>query len=94
MAMSYESSFASLHTTLDSFSEKRISAAELCRAWRDQQELLAALPPRYREVMEDLLGRVEAGSLFTEESCSFSQEDLSTSLSSWLDMARQQLERP
>jgi hypothetical protein len=91
--MSYESSFASLHTALASFSAQTIGAAELCRVWRSEQELLAALPMRYREAMEDLLGRVETGSLFSEESCSFSQEDLSTSLSSWLDLARQQLAR-
>jgi hypothetical protein len=39
--------------------------------------------------MEDLLGRMEAGSLFTEESCSFSQEDLQANLAVWLDKAEQ-----
>lgn len=50
-----------------------------------------ALPPRYRQVAEDLLGRLEAGSLFMEESCSFSQKDLTDSLATWLDKAQQTL---
>ncbi|MDB5727739.1 MAG: hypothetical protein JWR25_783 [Noviherbaspirillum sp.] len=54
-----------------------------------QTALLAQLPARYAHVMEDLLGRMEAGSLFTEESCSFSQEDLQANLAVWLDKAEQ-----
>ena len=49
------------------------------------------MPGPYSTVMEDLLGRLEAGSLFTEESCSFSQIDLLTTLDMWLDNARQTL---
>lgn len=52
---------------------------------------MQALPPRYQQVAEDLLGRLEAGSLFTEESCSFSQKDLTDSLATWLDKAGQTL---
>lgn len=62
-----------------------------CTAWRAQKPLLEALPPRYAAVMEDLLGRLEAGSLFTEESCSFSQADLLSSLDTWLAKAQQTL---
>lgn len=70
---------------------KRTSIAAFCQCWRAQHALLAALPPLYGQVMEDLLGRMEAGSLFTEESCSFSQEDLQTNLSAWLDRVQQGL---
>ncbi|HYD80811.1 MAG TPA: hypothetical protein VEC06_13465 [Paucimonas sp.] len=65
-----------------------------CRAWRAQTELLDALPMRYRAVMEDLLGRLEAGSLFTEESCSFSRADLLAGLDTWIAKAEQALDTP
>lgn len=83
---------AALQTLRDSLRDlqaKRIDTLSFCRIWRAQNALLAQLPPRYTEVMEDLLGRMEAGSLFTEESCSFSQEDLQANLAVWLDKAEQ-----
>ena len=55
--------------------------------------LLAALPPRYNEVLLGLLDRLESSALFAEESCSFSQVDLFDSLQMWLDKARAQLAR-
>ena len=55
---------------------------------RTHTALLAALPPRYTEVLHGLLDRLEAGALFTEESCSFSHQDLVDSLQLWLDKAR------
>jgi hypothetical protein len=89
--MSHDQALQSLRSALDELQHKRIAIAAFCAAWRSQGTLLAALPPRYTEVMEDLLGRMEAGSLFTEESCSFSQEDLQANLSVWLDKASQTL---
>jgi len=58
---------------------------------RAQDSLFSRLPPRYAEVAEDLLGRLEAGSLFTEESCSFSQEDLLNNLALLLHKAERTL---
>ncbi|HYD94833.1 MAG TPA: hypothetical protein VEC01_05870 [Noviherbaspirillum sp.] len=81
-----------LRASLEELKHRRTDTASFCRTWRAQSALLDALPGRYRQVMEDLLGRMEAGSLFTEESCSFSQEDLRASLSVWLDKAQQALE--
>jgi hypothetical protein len=72
--------------------QQQISIADFCQAWRAQRSLLSGLPSRYEQVMEDLLGRLEAGSLFTEESCSFSQADLQSSLEVWLEKARQQVQ--
>lgn len=89
--MSHEATLRTLRSTLDALQERRIQADELCRTWRSQPELLAALPARYEQVLEDLLARLEASSLFGEESCSFSQEDLRASLSVWLDKAGQAL---
>lgn len=89
--MSHHPALRSLRTALDDLQQKRISIQAFCQAWRTQTALLSALPPRYAQVMEDLLGRMEAGSLFTEESCSFSQEDLQANLAVWLDKASQTL---
>lgn len=92
--MSYDSSLQSLQLLADTLHElqyKRLAIPAFCQAWRAQTGLLAQLPPRYGAVMEDLLERMEAGSLFTEESCSFSQKDLQDNLAVWLDKARQTL---
>ena len=87
--MSHDLALQSLRQALDDLRQKRIALNAFCQTWRAQTALLAALPPRYAQVMEDLLGRMEAGSLFTEESCSFSQEDLQANLAVWLDKATQ-----
>lgn len=80
-----------MRSALQQLQEGQINIAALCSAWRAQTDIIAALPPRYGQVAEDLLGRLEAGSLFTEESCSFSQQDLIDSLHTWLDKAGQTL---
>lgn len=58
---------------------------------RTQEALLAALPPRYGEVLLQLLDRLESSALFSEESCSFSQTDLLANLQVWLEKAGGQL---
>ncbi len=68
------------------------STAHLARAWRLAAAQLP-LPPRYGEVLHGLLDRMESGALFTEESCSFSQKDQLQALQTWLDKARDQLQR-
>ncbi len=90
--MPHQPALLALRNALGDLQHKRIPIDSFCRTWRAQTALLAGLPPRYTQVMEDLLGRMEAGSLFTEESCSFSQEDLQANLSVWLDKASQTLE--
>lgn len=60
----------------------------LAAALRGETALLAALPPRYAAVLEDLLGRLESAGLFSEESCSFSRRDLLDALGDWLDKAQ------
>ena len=60
---------------------------------RQLDALLAALPPRYGEVLLGLLDRLESSALFTDESCSFSQRDLFDSAQLWLDKASTQLAR-
>lgn len=64
---------------------------EFSRHARGQQGLLDALPPRYAEVLLQLLDRLESSALFSEESCSFSQSALLDQLQQWLDKASQYL---
>ncbi|RJG06884.1 hypothetical protein D3870_13535 [Noviherbaspirillum cavernae] len=90
--MPHDPALQVLADALAGLQHKQITIADFCRTWRAQKELLAQLPPRYGTVMEDLLERLESGSLFTEESCSFSQEDLQASLAVWLDKATQLLQ--
>ena len=85
-------SIAALHAGIQALRGKESSVAQFCVLWRSQDGLLAALPPRYREVMEDLLGRLESGSAFSEESCSYSQEDLLAALDDWLGKAAARIE--
>jgi hypothetical protein len=59
---------------------------------RAQEELLAQLPPKFREVLDDLLDRLESSALFSEESCSFSQSGLLDNLQLWIDKARSRLQ--
>jgi hypothetical protein len=73
---------------LDALRAGRIGAHAFCESVRAQHALFATLPPRYREVMENILERLEASALFTEESCSFSQSDLLEGVQAWLDKAR------
>jgi len=72
----------------------RLGASSFSMQARGQRELLSALPPKYSDVLLQLLDRLESSALFTDESCSFSQRDLLDSLQLWLDKARQQLGKP
>lgn len=59
---------------------------------RAQTTLLDMLPPRYGEVLLGLMDRLESSALFSEESCSFSQQGLLDNLQVWVDKARSQLQ--
>ena len=83
---------APLQDALHAFQQGALTAAALSTQARAQTDLLAALPPRYREVLLNLLDRLESSALFSEESCSFSQKDLIASLQMWVDKARGQLD--
>ncbi len=56
-----------------------------------QTSVSTALPPRFGEVWQDLITRLESGALFDAESCSFSQSDLHESLQLWLDKAAERI---
>ena len=80
-----------LQDDLHALRDQRLGNHAFSTRARAHSALLAALPPRYTEVLHGLLDRLEAGALFTEESCSFSQKDLIDSLQMWMDKAALQL---
>ncbi len=73
---------------LQAFERGDHTAATLSTLAREQTALLAALPPRYSEVLLNLLDRLESSALFSEESCSFSQKDLVANLTMWAEKAQ------
>lgn len=77
-----------LQADLHALREQRISNHAFSAAAHGHAVLLATLPPRYGEVLLGLLDRLEAGALFTEESCSFSHQALVDQLQQWADKAR------
>jgi hypothetical protein len=80
-----------MQAALDALRSDRLTPAAFCAELRGQANLLGTLPPRYAEVLQQLLDRLEASALFTEESCSFSQRDLLDSLQIWIEQARARL---
>jgi hypothetical protein len=85
---------ATLAHALQAFERGDHTPATLSALARQQTALLAALPPRYGEVLLGLLDRLESSALFSEESCSFSQKDLVASLAMWVDKARGAVSAP
>lgn len=85
------SELQALHNQLDALRSGALRVATLSTQARASTALLAALPPRYAEVLLGLLDRLESSALFSEESCSFSQKALLDSLQMWVDKARAML---
>ena len=77
-----------LARALQAFERGDHTAAALSTLASQQTTLLAALPPRYSEVLLNLLDRLESSALFSEESCSFSQKDLVANLTMWIEKAQ------
>lgn len=82
-----------LRSGFEQLARQQLAPAALGRQARSATALLQALPPRYGEVLLNLLDRLESSALFTEESCSFSQKDLTDNLLLWADKAQAQLDR-
>lgn len=81
-----------VQNTIHLLKQDMLSVSQSSSALRSQTDLLAALPPRYGEVLLNLLDRLESSALFTEESCSFSRKDLLDHLQGWVDQARTRLQ--
>lgn len=82
---------SALQTALNQLNSGELDVPRFATIARQQPVLLAALPPRFTEVLHDLLDRLESSALFTEESCSFSQHTLTGHLQQWIDTARGRL---
>jgi hypothetical protein len=91
--MTAQGQLDSVQTALRQLRSGALGVAAFAQAATQQQILAAALPERFNEVLSQLLNRLESSALFTEESCSFSQQDLLDSLQLWLDKARLQLQK-
>lgn len=85
-------SIAALKRGLDATRAGDLAVSELVALFRSHAaRLLDGLPDRFGQVLESLLMQLESGSLFTEESCSFSQQDLLESLGAWVEQAEGRL---
>lgn len=85
------STLDNLARALADFRAGGIDVHAFARACRAETALLAALPPQFGEVLDALLMRLESSGLFSEESCSFSREDLLRQFDTWLEKARARL---
>jgi hypothetical protein len=80
---------STLPATLNDFARGAMTLNDLARNWRDAASTHEpALPQRYIDVLERLLNQLESAALFTEESCSFSQQDMVAALGDWLQKAQ------
>ena len=84
---------AALAGALQQLRGDTLSVAAFSHLAHKQADLLAALPPKFSSVLQQLLDRLESAALFSEESCSFSQKDLMDSLQQWLEHAQRQLDK-
>ena len=88
MTATASAQLATLAQALQAFERGDHTAATLSTLARQQTTLLATLPPRYSDVLLNLLDRLESSALFSEESCSFSQKDLVANLTMWVEKAQ------
>ena len=79
-----------MNDALTTCMQGRMPQSEMIALWRTGAAQLA-LPEKFGTVLGDLLDRLEASALFSEESCSFSQKDLLASLHLWANKARERL---
>ena len=77
-----------LTAALAALRDGTLSTSMFCALARSQDALRQGLPPRYDEVLLNLLDRLESSALFSEESCSFSQKDLVANLTMWVEKAQ------
>ena len=78
---------------LTACTQGQLAQRDMIRQWRSGSASLP-LPDKFEDVLGNLLDRIEASGLFSEESCSFSQKDLMDSLQLWADKARAKLIQP
>jgi hypothetical protein len=82
--------FESLPRDLEAARAGMLDMGTLARRLRELN-LPAALPPKYGEVLANIVDRMQSSALFDDESCSFSQADLLDALEVWLQKADEKL---
>ncbi|MDP4622957.1 MAG: hypothetical protein NWS85_08710 [Hydrogenophaga sp.] len=80
-----------LRTAFERLRSGELKAHAFTEQAASHSALFAALPPRFKDVWQDLMTRLESGALFDAESCSFSQSDLHESIRLWLDKAAERI---
>ncbi len=91
--MSHTATLAALTLELEAVRAGLADSATLVRSLRTANDMAAALTPRHRTALDEILTRMESGSLFSEESCSFSRGELQGALADWLAHAGAYLKR-
>ena len=92
--MSATVALATLRMALTDLRNNALTDRAFIQTARSQEALFKALPPKFEEVWLELVDRLESSALFSEESCSFSQKDLLSSLQVWADKAQAKLTSP
>ena len=88
------SELQTLRTAFGRLRSGELTAHAFAEQAASHSSLFVALPPRFQDVWQDLMTRLESGALFDAESCSFSQSDLHESIRVWLDKAGERLATP
>ncbi|MFT4173722.1 MAG: hypothetical protein QM639_14255 [Rhodocyclaceae bacterium] len=77
-----------LADSLGQWRDDRLPTGTLLALWRrDAATLCDTLPEPFRQVLDDLLMRIESSQLFNVDACSFSRAPLADALRTWLDKA-------
>ena len=80
--MSHTATLVALRLELEAVRSGQAASAAVVRSLRAAYGLGAALKARH--ALDEILNRMESGSLFSEERCSFSRGDLHDALAQWL----------
>ncbi len=81
-----------LGRSLADFEAGRIDMDDLIALWRRHGCDDPAIPAGWREVLDDLLMRLESARLFSQDSCSFSRSELLATMREWLTRAQAQVQ--
>jgi hypothetical protein len=78
--------------SLADFEAGRIDMDTLISLWRQHGCDNAAIPAKWREVLDGLLMRLESARLFSQDSCSFSRSELLATMREWLVRVQAQMQ--
>lgn len=91
--MTPEAQLSCLQAALQLLKAETLSVAGFSSLAQAQPRLRSALPARFNEVLMQLLDRLESSALFSDESCSFSRNELLDTFQLWIAKAQRQLDK-